>query len=330
MIKIVILLAMFLFLCQSAFAGPSDVVKEVIADATYQMSDTDTMSKAEAQALLRAKKIAVEQVSPSSVSMDYVANLPNDILQVSVLEKKNNLNGDKIECWVQIQATVQSEKMEAALKEMRGYDECFFEKIAYIKGTKEKIQSKIWRNKNAIREDSSYYGMPITLINRSDEGAWILCNNKFFEQSVVPQMNQTEDLPIQVEVKLLGNETVFGIMAKKRLRTQTYEDGKVLTEVQWVDPATNWVVKRETSLSSTNKTLVVESRNIKIGPQNSSLFEIPVGYTKCATFSDLFAVNNNGASSGVSTDPLQQAINTVLDNAVQKVVNNAFGGLFNY
>jgi len=330
--KMAILLSMLLLFSQTISAEPGGAVQEVTAEATYQMSDTDTVSKAEAQALLSAKKSAVEQVSTSSVTMENVANLRNDILRVTVLDKKNNLNGDKVECWVQIHATIQPEKMEAAFKEMRGYDEVFYEQTMYVKDAKEKVRSKVWKNKNAIREERPYYGMPITIINRlDDQVAWILCNNKFYEESAVPQVKPIEDLPINVEVKPLGNETIFGITAQKRLRTQTYEDGRVLTEVQWNDPATNWVVKRETSVSSNNKVLVVECRNIKIGPQKTTLFEIPAGYTKCAAFADLFTIDNNGVSqSSGETDPLQKATDAALESALQRVVDNAIGGLFNF
>jgi len=331
-LKMVILLTMLLLFSQITSAEPGGAVQEVTAEAIYQMSDTDTVSKAEAQALLYAKKSAVEQVCTSSVSMENVANLSNNILRVTVLDKKNNLNGDKVECWVQIQAIIEPEKMEAAFKEMRGYDACSYENTMYVKDAKEKARSKVWKNKNATREERPYYGMPITIINRlDDQVTWFLCNNKFYEQSVVSQVTPIEDLPINVEVKPLGNETIFGITAQKQLTTQTYEDGRVLKELQWKDPATNWIVKRETSVSSDNKTVVIECRNIKISPQNSTLFEIPAGYTKCAAFADLFAIGNNEVSrSSGQTDPLQKATDAALEAATQRVVDNVIGGLFKF
>nr|WP_320146841.1 hypothetical protein [uncultured Anaeromusa sp.] len=295
------------------------------------MNDNDTLSQAEAQAWLRAKKNAVEKVTSSSVTMENVASLPNDILKVTVLDKKSKLNGTVIECWMQIQVAVQPEKLEAALKEMRGYDEYFFEGTVYLKGGDEKIRTRVWSSKNLYREDRLYYGMPLTIIKRSDDQVvQALCNNKYYEETLKKKDTPIDDLPINVEVKSLGNETIFDITAQKRLRTQTYADGKVLKEVQWNDPATNWVIKRETSVSTANKTAVAECRNIKLGPQNAALFVIPVGYTKCATFAELFTVGNVGTSQSTQTDPLQKATDAALEAAAQRVLDGAIGGLLNF
>ena len=102
--------------------------------------------------------------------------------------------------------------------------------------------------------------------------------------------------------------------------------------MQWYDPATRWIVKRETRLSTESKTVVRECRNVNVGPQRASLFEIPVGYTKCAAFADLFNFGNadNGTSQSASTDPLQKATDAALESATQRVLDNAIGGLFRF
>lgn len=318
--------------CLSGYAEPA-AVQDVTAEATYLMDDNDTAAKAEAQALLRAKKAALEQVSPSVVTLEEAASLSSDIFKVLVLDKKTGLNGDKIEYWVQVQAFVQPDKVGAALKEMRGFDEFFYENTLYIKGEGDKYKSKVWRSKNLSREDKPYFGMNLTIITKSDEHVVLaLCNNKYYEEAIPAQDASANELPVNVDVKLLGNENVLGVAAQKRLRTQNYADGKVLTEIQWYDPATNWVIKRETKLSTENKIAVRECRNVNVGPQSASLFEIPVGYTQCAAFADLFAVGNvsTNTTTNNSTDPLQKATDAALEAATQRVLDNAIGGLFSF
>lgn len=148
--------------CLSGYAEPA-AVQEVTAEATYLMDDNDTAAKAEAQALLRAKKAALEQVSPAAVSMEDAANLANDIFKVVVLDKRTGLNGDKIEYWVQVQAVVQPDKVRDSLKEMRADDEFSYENTLYIKGEGDKYKSKVWHSKNLSREDKPYFGMNLTI-----------------------------------------------------------------------------------------------------------------------------------------------------------------------
>ena len=318
--------------CLNGYAEPV-AVQEVTAEATYLMDDNDTAAKAEAQALLRAKKAALEQVSPAAVTMEDAANLANDIFKVVVLDKRTGLNGDKIEYWVQVRAVVQPDKVRDSLKEMRADDEFSYENTLYIKGEGDKLKSKIWRSKNVSREDRPYFGMNLTVISKTDDHVVLaLCNNKYYEEPVTDQAASTGELPVNVEMKSLGNETLWGVTTQKRLRTQTYADGKVLTETQWYDPATNWVIKRETKLSTENKIAVRECRNVNVGPQSASLFEIPVGYTKCAALADLFAVGNvsTNTTTNNSTDPLQKATDAALEAATQRVLDNAIGGLFSF
>ena len=313
-------------------AEPGSAAQEITAEATYLMDDNDTVAHAEAQVLLRAKKTALEQAVSSSVTLENAANLPNDIFKVTVLDRKTALNGDKIEYWVQIQAVAQLDKVEASLKEMRGYEDFSYENILYLKDGRDKYKSKVWRTKNASREDRSYFGMPLTIIARLDDHVILaLCNNKYYEEPSPVQEASTEDLPINVEIKPLGTETVLGVATQKRLRTQTYADGKVLKEIQWNDPALNWVIKRESSLSTEKKTVVREYRNVYVGPQSTSLFEIPVGYTKCATFAELFTAGNaNDALPSTVNDPLQKAADAALEAVAQRVLDNALGGLFSF
>ena len=334
--KLMVSVLLFVFLLFGSIlpghAEPGSAVQEVMAEATYLMNDSDTGAKAEAQVLLRAKKAALEQVSSASGTLENAANLPNDIFKVTVLDKKTYLNGDKFEYWVQIQVLLQLDKVEARLKELRGCEDFSYENVLYLKDGKDKYKSKVWRTKNASREDRAYFGMPLTIITRFDDHVMLaLCNNKYYEEASQTQEVSAEDLPIDVEIKPLGNESVLGVTTQKRLCTQTYADGKVLKEIQWHDPATNWVIKRESSLSTEKKTVVRECRNVQVGPQSTSLFEIPVGYTKCATFAELFTDGNmNNVSSSNANDPLQKATDAALEAAAQRVLDNAIGGLFSF
>ena len=79
----------------------------------------------------------------------------------------------------------------------------------------------------------------------------------------------------EIERKLVGSETIDGHPSKKYLIT--YMSGKKKEQVyQWTATDINFPIKT----AAVDGFWVQEHKNIKIGPQPNSLFEVPAGYKK--------------------------------------------------
>jgi hypothetical protein len=119
-------------------ATPHDRV--VVADATYLMTDTDTLSGAEENALMRAKRKAVEEVGVyiESSSQDIekevdgktsrsnslsVRTIAAAITKTEILEKRRALEDDRLSFYVKVKVTVSLDALEEAIKRQHAYDE---------------------------------------------------------------------------------------------------------------------------------------------------------------------------------------------------------------
>ena len=78
-----------------------------------------------------------------------------------------------------------------------------------------------------------------------------------------------------VELLNMGNETINGRQTEKWVMQQTRPDGNSEKTFQWYDPVLGIIIKEVMSGGFTR-----ELRNIKLGKQPVSLFEIPAGYKK--------------------------------------------------
>ena len=79
----------------------------------------------------------------------------------------------------------------------------------------------------------------------------------------------------EMERKLVGNETIDGHPTKKYLVTYKVENEKHQV-YQWLATDINFPVKT----SAVDGSWSQEFRNVKMGGQPDSLFEVPAGYTK--------------------------------------------------
>lgn len=76
----------------------------------------------------------------------------------------------------------------------------------------------------------------------------------------------------------MGSETVLGYPCTKlRVTGGTLPNGQVLTGIVWMTENLDLPVRLETN------GMVLEIRNLKVGPQPAYLFEIPAGYTRTGT-----------------------------------------------
>jgi hypothetical protein len=147
----------------------------------------------------------------------------------------------------------------------------------YVKGSKMRID----------RGDSSpEQAVPLLLVDFESQAVTILdaTNHAYMKTEVGPEAgltffrvkdanNACSDLEtmasMQSDCKKSGNESVNGRPTVKY--TGKSEDGKPIE--MWVDPEVNFLVKWQPKSGE-----IGELRNIKVGPQVDSLFDVPAGY----------------------------------------------------
>ncbi len=134
----VVLLAV-LALGPASLAGTTPV-QVVVADTTYLMADTDTLSGAEQNALLRAKRKAVEEVGvyietfsqDSEKEVDGKTSWTNSlsvrtiaaaITKTEILEKRRALEGERLSFYVKIKVTISLDALEEAIKRQQAFDQ---------------------------------------------------------------------------------------------------------------------------------------------------------------------------------------------------------------
>jgi hypothetical protein len=132
------LLTIFAINLSSLAATPH--VRVVVADATYLMADTDTLSGAEENVLTRAKRKAVEEVGvyieASSQDVEHEVNgqtsrsnslsvrtIAAAITRTEILEKRRLLEGDRLSFYVKVKVTVSLDTLEEAIKRQQAYEE---------------------------------------------------------------------------------------------------------------------------------------------------------------------------------------------------------------
>ncbi len=115
-------------------------VQVVVADATYLMADTDTLSGAEENVLTRAKRKAVEEVgvyieassqdieqeadgNTSRTSSLNVRTLAAAITKTEILEKRRALDGERLSFYVKIKVTVSLDALEEAIQRQHAYEQ---------------------------------------------------------------------------------------------------------------------------------------------------------------------------------------------------------------
>src|SRR3989454_48861 len=115
-------------------------VRVVVADATYLMADTDTLSGAEENALIRAKRKAVEEVGvyietssqDSEMEVDGKTSWTNSLslrtiaaamTKTEILDKRRTLEGERLAFYVKIKVTVGLDALDEAIKRQQAFDQ---------------------------------------------------------------------------------------------------------------------------------------------------------------------------------------------------------------
>lgn len=294
---------------QVSYAEETASKKEIIAEAIYRMGESDTPVKAEEQALLRAKRNALEQVSSLALTPESIAALPPEVFAVTVLDKKKTMNGDAIECWVKIQAVIYLDKLKTTLTQTNsiwgGPAEYYQERVTYADG-KESYREKYWIKHNWTRREFPGSFVTITKYEKNNKALtytyWTLANNKYCEEA-----NQR----LEITEEILGTEKV-GDAAAQKIKETTIVSGSKYVCLKWVDPATKLTLKTQTEQEG--HVYVTVYQNTKIGPQDPALFEIPKGYVRCASAEEVFRTEDTAPEP----DPFSDLFNTILQNQVDR------------
>jgi tetratricopeptide (TPR) repeat protein len=114
--------------------------KVIMADATYVMGDSDTLAGAEENALLRAKRKAVEEagvyIETSSQDIETssggttahlnslgVRTIAAAVTQTEILQKRRSFDGERLAFYVKIRATVHLDMLAEAIKRMKSEEQ---------------------------------------------------------------------------------------------------------------------------------------------------------------------------------------------------------------
>ncbi|MDI6755354.1 MAG: hypothetical protein QME78_13285 [Thermodesulfobacteriota bacterium] len=140
------------------------------------------------------------------------------------------------------------------------------------------LQSKIYMKKNKIRLETK--GEEAYSIVRTDKNvAWMVFPKDKAYMEMIPQGPQVQGEKLKGEVsrKYLGSETIDGRPTKKY--EVILKDADISDKAyQWMATDLNYPIK----ISAVDGSWSTEYKNIKVGAQPDSLFELPAGYEKMA------------------------------------------------
>ncbi|TLY14602.1 MAG: hypothetical protein E6K69_07570 [Nitrospirae bacterium] len=122
-----------LLVSTAAFA---ENLKVIVAEASYVMGDADTLAWAENNVLLKAKRMAVEEagvyIEASSQDVETISRgktsrtnslgvrtIAAAVTATEVLETRRSLENDRLVFYVKIRATIEMDKLEAAIKRLK-------------------------------------------------------------------------------------------------------------------------------------------------------------------------------------------------------------------
>jgi len=143
----------------------------------------------------------------------------------------------------------------------------------------------------------------ITILRQDKKVAWVLMpeQNTYMEMGIdESKENAGADFSdCEADFSSLGKETVNGIKATKNKTSVTCPDNVKYDGTMWISED-NIVVKMDTVVVAEGNrvNMKYELKNLKIGKQDASLFEIPAGYQKFSmgNFSSMFKGAQDRAS----------------------------------
>jgi hypothetical protein len=139
--------------------------------------------------------------------------------------------------------------------------------------------SKMYMKNKKVRWDSKA-GENYTIVRQDLNISWVVMPKQktYVEmKSNKPEQIPQEKMKGEISRRLIGSETIDSHPTKKY--EVTYNSGKqVVKSYQWIATDLNFPIK----MTAADESWSMEYKNIKIGSQSDSLFEIPKGYQKMA------------------------------------------------
>jgi hypothetical protein len=175
------------------------------------------------------------------------------------------------------------------------YQADFVQKIIKAGAAMTVMEGKIYTNCKLTRTENRMVqpGVPsfvIIMINRPDKAVnWQLFpkSMKYVETPIKPVTDTSKGAPllfnpkdVKVTSEKVGEETVDGHPCIKWKVTMTMPDGKTFVYNSWgAQDLKNFAIKKEFETTPT-ESMVIEYSNVVLGDPDSSVFEIPAGYTQ--------------------------------------------------
>jgi len=143
----------------------------------------------------------------------------------------------------------------------------------------QKMTGKIFSKSDKSRMEMNTQGHQMIMISRMDKKvAWnIMPDQKMYmEMPIDPKKHSPKtEIKGEVERKQVGTETIDGHPTNKYL--VTFKEGaETMQAYQWMATDINFPIKS----ADINNKWVQEYKNVKMGAQPDSLFELPPGYKK--------------------------------------------------
>lgn len=155
-----------------------------------------------------------------------------------------------------------------------------------------KMTGKMYAKGELSRMEMTAEGKQIITITRVDKKvSWTLMPEQkmYMEMPLNPKDTPKTEIKGEIDRKLEGSETIDGHPTNKYLIT--YKEGKTTEKVhQWVATDINFPLKT----ADVNNKWVHEFKNVKVGSQPDSLFEVPDGYNKMKMPGMLFNMMRQG------------------------------------
>lgn len=142
-----------------------------------------------------------------------------------------------------------------------------------------KVSGKIYYTDDKFRTDIKS-PQDMTMIARQDKKVvWnIMHDQKMYMEMPIREENKprvNKEFEGEIERKLIGKETIDGHPIEKYLITYKVRDNTNQV-YQWIATDINFPIKTE----DVDGKFTQEYKNIKMGKQDDSLFEVPAGYKK--------------------------------------------------
>lgn len=162
-----------LLVSTAAFA---ENLKVIVAEASYVMGDADTLAWAEENVLQKAKRKAVEEagvyIEASSQDVETISGgktsrtnslgvrtIAAAVTATEILETRRSLENDRLVFYVKIRATIEMDKLEAAIKRLQS-DEQLAIHHRQLQAENSQLKTQLGRLRKQLHDSSPFQNEP--------------------------------------------------------------------------------------------------------------------------------------------------------------------------